>query len=156
MTTLNRLHQLQNSSIYTRLRIHLISQHGEGTVDLKGDSVSGLAGDYIASGTVLRKPHPYETRTSFEGAHYQHAILMCWSDCSRCCWVKAICVFRHNLKRREMYAGVQKVLTQLLPAKNGTPSGSLHGLYEFHEAVMLGWESLFHTYTHMLTGMLLY
>lgn len=68
---------------------------------LKDDLMSGLAGDFIASASVPEKPHLYETRTSIQGAHYWHAILICWSDLSRCCWVKAICVLQTPFKQCE-------------------------------------------------------
>lgn len=57
------------------------------TVILKGDSMSGLAGDHIsviAFGWVFPRPHPHETRTGIQKAHHHHAILIFWLDHGSC------------------------------------------------------------------------
>lgn len=120
------------------------------TIVLKGDSMSGLAGDYmsvIVFGSNPQRPHPYETRTGIGKAHHHHAILISWFDCSSCCWVwvEAICVLQPvqqceqcMLERRRPY------LTRLLTTKGGTPSGFRRSPYAFHEAALLAWESSSH------------
>lgn len=58
----------------------LLSQHGEETVVLKGDSVSGLADNYmsvLAFGLVPNRPHHDKTRTrTTEKAHHHHATVV--------------------------------------------------------------------------------
>lgn len=57
------------------------------TTVLKGDSMSGLAGDYIsviAFGIVSQRSHPYETWTCIHKVQCHHAISISWLGYGSC------------------------------------------------------------------------